>query len=84
LKVVYCLASLAEICHLKRIAPFFTGDRTERQERREEWIQQQEESIPQVPNPEILEQLTSEHYAPKDDDEPVLVQVNQNNKSLGF
>jgi len=75
-KVVYCLAALAEICSTKRIAPFFTGDRHERQEARKEWIHQQAEepTIPE-PNPEILEQLTSDFYAPDDDEEVQISEV---------
>jgi len=36
-KVVYCLHSLAEICHQRRLAPFFKGGRKERIQQKKEW-----------------------------------------------
>lgn len=38
MKVIYCLHSLAELCHTRRLAPFFTGaTRAVRKKKREMW-----------------------------------------------
>jgi len=43
--VVYCLHSLAAICHARRLAPFFTGQNvTDRKKKREEFKRQAKES----------------------------------------
>jgi len=43
--VIYCLHSLAEICHANRLAPFFTGQTaTDRKRKREEWKRKAKES----------------------------------------
>jgi hypothetical protein len=44
-QVVYCLHSLAENCHNQRLAPFFTGEKTDRKKQREEWKKKARESL---------------------------------------
>jgi len=39
-KVIYSIHSLAEICHKRRLAPFFTGDKNDRAKQKEQWKQQ--------------------------------------------
>lgn len=38
-QVVYCIYALAEICHVKKLAPFFTGRKSERKAKKAEWKQ---------------------------------------------
>jgi hypothetical protein len=45
-KVVYCLHALAEECHTKKLAPFFTGaGKEERQQTRGDWIKKARQSM---------------------------------------
>lgn len=42
---MYCLHSLAEICHQRRLVPFFTGSTSARKKQREEWRRKAKASL---------------------------------------
>jgi len=44
-KVIYCLHSLAEHCHTKKIAPFFRGSAEERSKERVKWTRRARDSL---------------------------------------
>jgi len=66
-KVIYCLHALAEICHTRRLVPFFTGGKKERLQQREEWKRKARDSLRKGfegwKNSALLQQIKNEQVA---------------------